>query len=180
MDWRAVRHDVLRLTKTPAEGISIFKVIKDYSKSHPRTKRDLFAVVDAHEIPAAETTVPFDGSPELLRLLSERSKVGLVTMQGLRACSRVLERFELMTCLKVVLTREDSLDRAEQLRMACDSLESVPSEAFFCGDKKGDLDAGRSLGMTVALVGKRAREDWGPDYLFPEFDQLSSFLESLG
>jgi phosphoglycolate phosphatase-like HAD superfamily hydrolase len=179
VDWRAVRHDVLKLTKTPAEGVSIFRIIKDYSTSRPGTKEELLSIVDAHEVPAAETTVPFDESPELLRFLSRKSKVGLVTMQGSKACGRVLERFGVTDCFNVVLTREDALDRAEQLGMACDSLGSKSSETFFCGDKKGDLDAGRSLGMTVALVGRRAREDWGPDYLFPEFGQLRSFLESL-
>ncbi len=99
-------------------------------------------------------------------------------MQGRPACVRILERHGVFKCFRAVRTREDSLDRADQLRDACDAVGLLYSEVLFVGDKQSDLEAGRKLSATVALVGKRAKEDWGPDFLFRELQGLRDLVLS--
>ena len=176
VDWKAVRRDLFALTGVRMEEVSIFRIIGELTVSNAPLRSRLFALIDAHEAPAAELAAPIPGALELLSTLSARGGVALVTMQGRAACVRVLERFGVASELRVVLTREDSIDRAEQILAGCKALGILPGGALFVGDKRSDLAAGRQVGAEVALVGLRARKEWKPDHLFPELSELLSFL----
>jgi phosphoglycolate phosphatase len=176
VDWKAVRQDLYGLTGVRMEEMSIFKVIRELTLSNPVLRAKLFAAIDARELPAAELAKPIPGALELIPMLAARAGVALVTMQGRQACAKVLERYGLLGRFRVVLTREDSLERSEQLLAACRALETHPADALFVGDKRSDLEAGREVGSTVALVGKKAKREWKPDYLFPKLSELAAFL----
>jgi len=178
VDWKAVRRDLFAMTGVRMEEVSIFRIIKELTVTNAPLRARLFGAIDAHEAPAAETAEPIPGAMELISSLSARAGLGLVTMQGRAACSRVLERKGVLGRFRVVLTREDSLDRSEQILAACRALDAHPGDALFVGDKKSDLEAGREVGAEVALVGARARKEWKPDHLFPRLQELRAFLES--
>lgn len=176
VDWKAVRRDLYALTGVRMEEISIFKVIKELTASNPALRARLFAAIDAHEAPAAELAAPIAGALELIPSLAARAGVALVTMQGRAACIRVLERYGVYGWFRVVLTREDSLERSEQILAACRALDAHPRDALFVGDKRSDLEAGREAGAGVVLVGNRAKKEWKPDRLFPKLAELQAFL----
>jgi phosphoglycolate phosphatase-like HAD superfamily hydrolase len=176
VDWKAVRRDLYAVTGVRMEEISIFTVIGKLASSNAALRARLFAAIDAHESPAAERATPIVGALELLSHLEAESGVALVTMQGRAACARVLERYGLSGGFRAVLTREDSLKRSEQLRMAFRALGTRPNQGLFVGDKRSDLAAGREVGAEVALVGTRAKKEWGPDHLFPKLVELQDFL----
>lgn len=176
VDWRAVRKDLTAICGVPMEGVSIFSVIKELTFDKPSLRGPLFVAIDVHEVQAAGEASPIDGALEIVRSVSKASKLGLVTMQGKAACSRILGRYGLLGDFRVVMTREDSLDRSEQLLAASSALGESPEEVLFVGDKMNDLAAGRKARTDVALVGRRAKEEWRPDYLFPELKDLRSLL----
>jgi len=176
VDWKAVRRDLYALTGVRMEEVSIFRVIRELTSSDAALRARLFAVIDTHEATAAELATPIAGALKLVSSLSAGSGLALVTMQGRAACRRVLERYDVFGRFRVVLTREDSLERSEQILAACRALNATPSSALFVGDKRSDLEAGRKVGSEVALVGKRAKREWGPDYLFPKLTELHEFL----
>ncbi|MGP8057535.1 MAG: HAD hydrolase-like protein [Nitrososphaerales archaeon] len=64
------------------------------------------------------------------------------------------------------MTREDSLDRAEQLRIALQSLSSSPKDTLFTGDGLDDVRCGRRVGVDTALVGREQTGEARPDYTF--------------
>ena len=177
VDWKAVRRDLFTLTGVRMEEISIFKVIRELTSSNPALRARLFGVIDTHEATAAELATPMTGSLELISFLSGRAGVALVTMQGRAPCKRVLERYGVFGRFRVVLTREDSLERSEQILAACRALGASPGGVLFVGDKRSDLEAGRETGAEVALVGARAKKEWGPDHLFPKLSELREFLD---
>ena len=177
VDWKAVRRDLYTLTGVRMEEVSIFKVIGELTSSDVALRARLFTAIDAHEAPAAELATPIEGAMDLVSSLSRWGGMALVTMQGRAACARVLDRYGASGRFRVVLTREDSLDRSEQILAACRALGAQPEDALFIGDKRSDLQAGRAVGVQVALVGTRAKKEWEPDYLFP---RLADLRESLG
>lgn len=65
------------------------------------------------------------------------------------------------------MTREDSLERALQLRIALQSLASSPKDALFTGDSLNDVLCGKRAGVDTALVGREPSRDIKPDYAFP-------------
>ena len=76
-----------------------------------------------------------------------------------------------------MITREDSLDRADQIRLALNRLGAKPAKTLFTGDRLNDVICGRKAGVDVALVGRRRVDDPKPDYSFPSLIELRAYLE---
>jgi phosphoglycolate phosphatase-like HAD superfamily hydrolase len=176
VDWNEARKDLSVILGIPMGGVSIFDKLREVLSSRPGLKEILFRSLDVREGEAAEVAEPIDGAVDLISWASRVSRLGLVTMQGRASCIRVLDRFGVAQYFGVVLTREDSLERTQQLLSACGSLGARPTDMLFVADKMSDLAAGRKTGATVALVGKMARAEWGPDHLFKDVGGLRALL----
>ena len=176
VDWRVARAELTRVSGESFGGVSIFSMIAQIAARREGEKEKLFAALDALEVPASEFAAPTEGARGLLSFLSTRTRLGLVTMQGRRACTVALRVLEFGEFFGSVITREDSLEREKQLLMAASKLDVGGTEILFVGDKHDDAIGGRKAGATVALVGPQARSDWGANYVFPSLSELHSFL----
>lgn len=172
VDWFKVREEVSRMAGAPIGNTPLFLKVEQLISVRPSIRETLFAMLDMHELKAAAAATPMGGALELLSHLSKLAKLGLVTMQGLAACDRILGRYHLGELFDVMATREDSLDRAVQLRIALQSLSSSPKDTLFAGDRLNDVVCGRRTGVDTALVGRDPSGDTRPDYAFPTLAML--------
>ena len=74
----------------------------------------------------------------------------LITMQGRKTAEKILRSLNLT--FQVVITREDSLDRAAQIRLALEKLESKPEDVLMIGDREADKRAAESIGCNFRIV----------------------------
>jgi HAD superfamily hydrolase (TIGR01549 family) len=74
----------------------------------------------------------------------------LVTMQGKITVERILNSLSLS--FQAVITREDSLDRATQIRMAIRKLRLRPENVIVIGDRETDQTAAEKLGCQFKMV----------------------------
>ena len=172
VDWFKVREEVSKIAGAPIGNAPLFLKVEQLVSVRPSVRESLFAVLDQHELKAVAGAAPADGAIELLSHISKVAKLGVVTMQGLAACDRVLGRYHLGELFDVLVTREDSLDRAVQLRIALQSLSSPPKDTLFTGDRLDDVVCGKRVGVDTALVGRDPSGDALPDYAFPGLDML--------
>jgi len=113
------------------------------------TKKKVFKVWEQIEIDAlGNVTVNNEG----LAVYEQHSRTtkALVTMQGKAFVRKLLETLSLSFAL--VVTREDSLDRAEQLRIALKKLKVSPSEILFTGNTDEDSHAAKKVGCKFQRV----------------------------
>ena len=176
VDWRAVRRDIAAIVGPTMGDRTILRALAYASRRDRALYARLLAAVDERELPAAESAEPIEGALNVVDSIAGKAKLGMVTMQGRAACGRVLRRFGVFGKLGVLVTREDSVDRREQILMACRALGASPGETLFAGDKRSDLTSGREAGVTVASVGPRARESWGSDKFCPRLQMLKPYL----
>ena len=115
----------------------------------------MMSVIDKYEAKAAPGARLEDGAMEVLSALSKRAKLSLVTMQGRAACGKILERLSIGTFFSSSFSREDSMDRTAQLRMALKSLGAEEAKAVFVGDRINDLKAARAIGVRFVMIRKR-------------------------
>lgn len=176
VDWTAVRNGVERLADVHLDGTPLFPQIGGLLARRPELKEPVFESIDAHELKAAEGAKPMVGAIELLRMLSDGAVLALVTMQGLPLCKSLFERYQLEGIFAARVTREDSLDRAEQLRTALKSTGSSQDRALFVGDRPADVVAGRQARVDVALFGGAVVKDPAPDYRFLNYQDFKSYF----
>ena len=78
--------------------------------------------------------------------------LALVTMQGKKVVGEILSSLKLS--FDVVLTREESLDRAEQIEVAVAKLGLKPKGILMIGDRENDKTSSEKIGCQFLMVMK--------------------------
>jgi phosphoglycolate phosphatase-like HAD superfamily hydrolase len=175
VDWEGVKESLVSVIGE-REFKHIFATLGEVIEEDPRLARPAFAVLDEFEASAVPTARLYDGSVTLLSRLAEKAKVSLVTMQGRRACSQILERFGLKQYLLGYFTREDSLDRAEQLQFALKAMRVPAASGMFVGDRLNDLEASKKVGVPFTMIRTHGED---PEEDLPVYHSVIEYLESL-
>jgi len=176
VDWTSVRRELSSITGEQIEGTPLFLRVQQLVAGRPALREKLFSTIDSYELRVAGMARPLPGASELLYSLFEVAKIALVTMQGKRVCDEILRRHRVSDLFEVVVTREDSMDRAVQLDAALDRLGARPREALFIGDRANDVASARKVGVKIALVGKDLPGHPAPDYTFSSLREFNAYV----
>jgi phosphoglycolate phosphatase-like HAD superfamily hydrolase len=76
--------------------------------------------------------------------------IALVTMQGKTIVNKIINR--LLLKFTIVVTREDSLDREKQIKIAIDAIDIKPDNIIVVGDRDSDEAAATSVGCKFLKV----------------------------
>jgi phosphoglycolate phosphatase-like HAD superfamily hydrolase len=174
VEWEKVRAELQKLTGTSLEFNPFFRDFQTIVAKDPLLKGPMMRIIDDYESRAVPAVRLEDGAMDALVALSSGEKISLVTMQGRTACDKILEILGIGRFFASSFTREDSMDRTAQLRMALKSLGAKEAESFFVGDRVNDLNAARAAGVRFVMI--RKRPDSPPaDALYRS---MAEFLES--
>ena len=153
IDWDMLREKVRRILKTnhPLKplGYSIYLLTKD----SPELRKEAFKVVEEAEMKAAEEVI-FDRKlyDVFIRIRSKNVKIGLVTLQSMKTALHILRKLHLASFFEVIVTRDVSFSREEQLKIAMNKLGVKPYETVFVGDSIWDYEAGLKLGCLTVII----------------------------
>jgi phosphoglycolate phosphatase-like HAD superfamily hydrolase len=156
VEWDKVREDLRKLTGTSLDFAPFFLDVQSVVAKDPLLLGPIMRTIDEYEARAVPEARLEEGATEVLSSLSSRVMLSLVTMQGRAACDRVFETLGIGRFFASSFTREDSMDRTTQLRMALESLGAKEDESVFVGDRINDLKAARAVGARFVMIRKRA------------------------
>jgi phosphoglycolate phosphatase-like HAD superfamily hydrolase len=128
-------------------------------------------------VAAAPRAVLYPDSFELLKALAESSAVSLVTMQGPKATELLLERFDLKQFFVHYFTRDDSLDRGEQLLIALGSMRAKKESSVFVGDRLNDLNAAKRVGVPFTMIRTHGEDPEDEDVTL--YHNVSEFYDAV-
>ncbi|MDA4122311.1 MAG: HAD family hydrolase [Thaumarchaeota archaeon] len=177
VDWAAVKEGLREITGSEDELPSVFPTIIQLLKDRPKETKKAFDLIDKYELAALPSASLYPKSVELLASLAEVAKVSLVTMQGAKATELVLERFGLKQYLLCYFTREDSLDRAEQVRFALNGMRAKKESSVFVGDRLNDLNAAKLVGIPFTMI--RTHGDDPEDAGVTLYHSIGEFLDAI-
>jgi len=155
VEWDKLRADLHKLTGTSLKFNPFFLDLQSVIAKDPLLLGPMMRIIDDYEALAAPRAKLEEGALDALSALSHRAKLSLVTMQGKAACEKILGGLKIGSFFASSFTREDSMDRTSQLRMALASLGAREEEAFFVGDRINDLNAARAAGLKFVMIRKR-------------------------
>lgn len=177
VDWRSVRSELATAIGEQIGETPLFLKLNEVTSSRPGLREKVFQIIESYELRAVESAKPMPGASELLYSIFEMAKLALVTLQGRRVTDDILRRHKLAELFEVVVTREESMDRVEQIQLAMKELGAKPAEVLFAGDRLNDVISARRAGVDVVLVGRSQATDPRPDYSFPSLMELKAYLE---
>ena len=145
VDWEALFEDLKRVMRVD----SVRPLVDSVSRVDEKTRLEVFAVWDTAEVAIFESATACGEGMQLYREFTGKPKA-LVTLQGKAVVTLLLEKFGL--AFDLVVTREDSLFRAEQLLMAAEKLKVPPKNLLFVGNADSDVAAAQKLGCQFQRV----------------------------
>ncbi len=119
------------------------------SKAKGKTKQLVFEAWDKAEQAVLGRTAPNDSGMEMYKKYLAKRKA-LVTLQGKTVVEAILRRFHL--AFDVVVTREDSLFRVDQLAKAISLLNVTAEMVLFVGNTESDAYAAKKVGSQFRRV----------------------------
>jgi len=137
----------------------LFNQLEEIVVVRPDMKVPVFSLIDSYENGAVPGAAPIEGALELVAALSRGAKLALVTMQGRATCEALLGSSGMKERFAAVLTREDSLDREDQLLEAVRLTRGDARATLFIGDSANDAVCSRRAGVDFVMVGDRRAVD---------------------
>ena len=124
-------------------------LVDTVSRVDDETRKRVFRAWDKAELAVSAKITVNDEGMKVYREYAEKPKA-LVTLQGRKVVDAVVARFGL--AFDVVVTRENSLFRAEQLRTAAEKLGVQMENVLFVGNADGDAAAAEKVGCQFLRV----------------------------
>jgi HAD superfamily hydrolase (TIGR01549 family) len=119
------------------------------SKTNGATRKKVFKTWDKTELAILEKISTKTTGLKIYQENADKRKA-LVTLQGKNIVDAVLEKFQLS--FEVVVTREETLSRADQLQKAIKQLDVGNCNVLFVGNTDGDARAASKVGCQFLRV----------------------------
>jgi len=175
VDWEGVKEGLRNVTGED-EFKQIFARLGEIIAKDPKLARPTFKVLDEFEEAEAPSARLYEGTVGLLSRLSTSTKVSIVTFQGAHTCSVMLERFGLKQYVLKYFTREDSIDRAEQIGFALSAMKVQKASSMFVGDRLNDLEAAKRVGVPFTMIRTHGED---PEDDVPVYHSVTEFAASF-
>ena len=124
----------------------------------------------------------FPGIPDLLRTLSQRHIIVIVTSNYENLVRQGLARNEVNECVSLVLDARQPGAKSEKILHSLAHFHVPPEQGFMIGDTRGDIRHGRAAGVRTAGItwGYQSRATLAkeaPDYIVDSPGELLRLLE---
>lgn len=163
IDWGRIRELFRRFVSIDVDGKPLAEVLS----SLPERARGLLEEMVKE---AEASSLASVGSNDELKNLIMRAKqlgyaVAVVSLRSRETASEVLERLGIKGLVDVLVTRDDTPRRDEQLAMVLDMLGADSQHAVFFGDTPWDAEAARALGIQFIRIAGDNRVGRPPENL---------------
>jgi HAD superfamily hydrolase (TIGR01549 family) len=133
---------LIREFQKVAHAENFHPLLESVSNLDEATRGKVFKIWDLAELAALASMTINEEGMKLYSFFATKPKA-LVTMQGKALVNAILEKLGL--AFDIVLTREDSLKRPEQLKIAAQKLHTKFENVLFVGNSENDALAAKQV-----------------------------------
>ncbi len=109
--------------------------------------------IEEYELASLSKLKFLDDSPELLRDLSAKYKLGVVTFQGKNVTRMIIEKLGIQGI--PIATRDDDPTRVGQISLILSNTQLQANEALVIGDRLNDVYSALEIGCNAVLVDRQ-------------------------
>ncbi len=114
-----------------------------------QTRKRVFDTWERYETAVVQRTILHEEGIRIYRSHEDEPNA-LVTMQGKKTTKIIVEKFKMR--FKAIVTREDSFNRVEQLKLAALKLDMPLPNILFVGNMDNDAQAAKAAGCQFRKV----------------------------
>ncbi len=173
LNWGEMRAALERLLGTK---LSSEPVASQLLKIPPEKLREVERTIHFYEKESIAGVSRDDELYDIIKRLREAGvKIGVVTLRSRDTAEPLLKALGLMELIDCLITREDSLYRRDQLKIALEQLGVSTDDAVFIGDIEEDKAAGQVIGIETKIIRDKGDSPGVPNELK---DILKNFLRN--
>lgn len=159
-DYAAVRGDLRRVFRADKPFTPLISSIVSAADGDAARLGEAMDIVCRHETAAVSRMTPAVWAVPILRHLRERGcRICLVTMQCRTAALAALDALGVTEYFSSIITRDESVDRLEQIRRAMQASRADPGGTLVVGDTARDASCARRAGCQSILIGDGGAPD---------------------
>ena len=145
IDYNKLYRKIEKLAKVQKiEGLT--KTLQTISKEE---RMKAFEIWNSEELRVLPKMTTNEKGMKLYNAYSNKPLV-LVTLQGKQTANIILRKLKLK--FQFVITRENSLDRTEQIKMSIKKLKANPRKVLIIGDRESDATAAQEVGCQFLRI----------------------------
>ena len=150
-------HTIKKLAKTDKELVSAYKIISD------------------EEFKSTQLITVNKDLIQLLEFLKSSGYIiALVTLQDKKIAMQVLSNLSILDLFNLIITRDNSIDRLDQIQLILESFKIPPKESILVGDSENDILSAIKLGCKPVLINKKGNFKINSDIL--QISNLSQLM----
>ena len=152
IDFGEIRKKLTILFNEKNDLSPLLPTIEILTADNPKLKARAYQIIEEEELKAIKKMKKDEEVKKTLEKLSELGyRFALVTMQSRKVAEKALEKLEIRRFFKTIFTREDSINRKEQIIKTIQELEANPKDTIVVGDRLEDMKSGKELSGGQAL-----------------------------
>lgn len=162
INWVKVKKEINKKLEIKEKLTPLFPKIEKLTYNNLALRKKIFKIIEKEEIKIVKK-ISYD--PEIYRIFKElknrKYKTALITFQSKKATLKILKKLKILNFFNNILTREDSINREEQIRITLSKFGFKPSEVIVVADKDEDILAAKKFGCkTIAIRNKRINSNY--------------------
>jgi len=166
IDYPRLKQRLREYLRTEVDFNPLFKTVASLTSANPEAFRRSLQIIDDEELLAVEKLRVFDHARQVLEALRTKDyPLCLMTLQGRRPAQESLRRAGLTEFFSAIVTREDSIDRHEQIKMCVEILRKKPPTVLVVGDRLNDVLSANRLGCKAVLIRQDTFTELGEDII---------------
>jgi HAD superfamily hydrolase (TIGR01549 family) len=146
IEYERLRCEISRILKVNKVD-SIVEILSNVGKD---TRMKVFDIWDDLELKALSCMKEINEGIKIYNRFNGKFRC-LITLQGRRVVERILEKTGLS--FDYIVTRENSLNRGEQIRIIIEEFRVNPKEVLVVGDRESDKEAAEKAGCMFIFIG---------------------------
>ena len=154
IDWENLRARVRELLGTNHPLKPLGPSIPHVAKSHDDVLK-AFKIIEEEEL---RSTQQISYDPSLINTIKVIKALGIkfaiVTLRSKSSAEIIIKKLGIQDYVDILVTRDQSPDRATQVRIVLKALNVKPHEVIFVGDTEYDLNSCMKLGIKTIIICK--------------------------
>ena len=134
-------------------GYRVTSIVALYAKIWKSNEYDVVSrIVEEYELSAIDNIEVLDNSPEIIKRLSEKYTLSLVTLQSTKVMDKILNKLGISSFFRAKISRNVSPIRYEQILKAVNITNIPTRNTLVVGDLLNDVESAIKAGCLAILI----------------------------
>ena len=177
ISYNIIREKLQELFDTTDKFQPLIPTILKNAEGNQKLIDQSFDLICDEEMLATDNFIVIENAIDVLNYFKNKDyPLSLVTMQCMKAATKILEKMQIFDLFSSVKTRDQSEQRVIQIKKSIDVLSFSPEEIVVVGDRINDIESAKQVGCSAILSNKNKVHSFDESPVISELSELKNLI----